>query len=72
MGSHVEKDIADTLGGLIYGLVGQVPQGGETVEVDGLVLKVEHVVGRRIRTIRARKIGSQAELESEEKHDAEQ
>lgn len=72
MDSHIEKDIADTLGGLIYGLVGQVPQGGETVEVDGLVLKVEHVVGRRIRTIRARKIGSQAELESEEKNDAEQ
>ena len=73
MESHITKDIADTLGGLIYGLVGQVPVGGETVEVDGLTLKVEHVAGRRIRTIRAKRNPTPEEEESEaNEHDTEQ
>jgi putative hemolysin len=67
MGSHITKDIADTLGGLIYGLVGQVPVGGETVEVDGLTLKVENVLGRRIRSVRAKHNPTAEEIESEAK-----
>ncbi len=58
MSSHIDKDIADTLGGLMYGLVGRVPVGGEKVEIDGLQLKIENVVGRRIRTVRAARIGT--------------
>ncbi|WP_062193567.1 transporter associated domain-containing protein [Anaerolinea thermolimosa] len=58
MGTHLDKDIADSLGGLIYGLVGRIPNGGETVEIEGLQLKVEAISGRRIRKVRARKIGT--------------
>lgn len=57
MGTHLDKDIADSLGGLIYGLVGRIPNGGETVEIEGLQLTVEAISGRRIRKVRARKIG---------------
>jgi putative hemolysin len=72
MDSHIPKDIADTLGGLIYGLVGQVPVGGETVEVEGITLKVEQVLGRRIRKVRARRDPPGEPHEAEEKdHDAE-
>ena len=67
MGSHITKDIADTLGGLIYGLVGQVPVGGETVEVEDLTLKVEHVIGRRIRSVRAKRNSTAEEMQSEAK-----
>jgi CBS domain containing-hemolysin-like protein len=56
MDSHIDKDIADTLGGLIFGLLGRVPVNGEAVEVDGLALSVEQVSGRRIRSVRASRI----------------
>ena len=53
MGTHLSKDVADTLGGFIYSQIGRVPVGGEKVEVDNLVLTVEQVSGRRIRRVRA-------------------
>jgi CBS domain containing-hemolysin-like protein len=64
MGSHLSKDSAETLGGFIYGEVGRVPVEGETVEVDGLVLTVEQVLGRRIRKVRARRQVSSANAPS--------
>ncbi len=56
MGTHIEKDLADTIGGLMYGLIGQVPTGGETVQIENVLLKVEQVTGRRIRKVRATRI----------------
>ncbi|WP_303773153.1 hemolysin family protein [Anaerolinea thermophila] len=56
MGTQIEKDLADTIGGLMYGLIGQVPAGGETVQIEDVLLKVEQVTGRRIRTVRATRI----------------
>ena len=38
----------DTVGGLIMGLLGQIPLEGEEVRYDGLVFKAEKVQGRRI------------------------
>jgi putative hemolysin len=64
-GAHVPKEISDTLGGLIYSELGKVPVVGETVEVGGLHLVVEQVVGRRIRIIRASVLKS-VEMEPEE------
>jgi Mg2+/Co2+ transporter CorC len=45
---------SDTLGGVIYNLVGRVPAMGEQVRVGNLLLTVEQVSGRRIRKVRAR------------------
>jgi putative hemolysin len=56
MGTEIEKDMADTLGGLMYGLMGKVPVGGEQVIVENVQLTVEKVVGRRIQKVRAMKI----------------
>ena len=56
MGTEIEKDMADTLGGLMYGLMGKVPVGGEQVELDGVQLTVEQVIGSRIHKVRAKKI----------------
>lgn len=66
MGTEVEKDMADTLGGLMYGLMGRVPVGGEQVELDGVQLTVEHVIGRRIHKVRAKKIERQGTEETNE------
>ncbi len=53
LGTHLVSELADTLGGYIYGTIGRVPVGGEQVRVDGWVLTVEQVSGRRIRKIHA-------------------
>ena len=53
VGISLPTDSSDTLAGFIYGKVGRVPVGGETVAVDDWVLTVEQVSGRRIRLVRA-------------------
>ncbi len=42
----------DTVGGLVFDLLGHVPAEGETVKVDGHVLRAERVQGRRIGRVR--------------------
>lgn len=71
MGSRLTKNSAETLGGYIYGEVGRVPVEGETVEVDGLLLTVEQVLGRRIRKVRARRLAL-TEENKEEPRDADE
>ncbi len=41
----------NTVGGLLYGLAGNIPRAGEGVEVDGLRFTVETVQGRRILSV---------------------
>ena len=42
----------DTVGGLILGLAGRVPEEGETFQVDGVNLTAERVQGRRVARVR--------------------
>jgi putative hemolysin len=67
VGTHLTKEVADTLGGFIYGQIGRVPVGGEHVQVENWDLTVEQVTGRRIRTVRACRF--QESLETEEDAD---
>lgn len=53
MGSSLPTDDADTLGGFIYSKIGRVPEVGDTVRDDRLLLTVEQVSARRIRKVRA-------------------
>jgi len=52
LNTHLTRDVADTLGGFIYGEIGRVPVEGEKVEVEDWTLTVEEVLGRRIRRVR--------------------
>jgi putative hemolysin len=56
MGSQLPKDEADTIGGFIYSRLGRVPDVGDQVEENHLLLVVEQVSGRRIRKVRARQL----------------
>ncbi|HEY9076023.1 MAG TPA: hemolysin family protein [Anaerolineaceae bacterium] len=67
MGSHLPRESADTLGGFIYGRIGRVPAGGETIEVDDLFLIVEQVSGRRIRKVRAQRKDPTRQVAEEKK-----
>jgi putative hemolysin len=48
----------DTVGGLLFGLLGHVPVEGETVDADGLRLRAEKVQGRRIGRVRITRVAS--------------
>lgn len=53
LGTNLVTDLADTLGGYIYGTIGRVPIGGESMRVEDWDLTVEQVSGRRIIKVRA-------------------
>lgn len=53
LGTNLTTDLADTLGGFIYGTIGRVPTGGESMRVEDWDLTVEQVIGRRITKVRA-------------------
>jgi putative hemolysin len=52
IGADLPEGEWDTVGGLLLGLAGQVPQVGEPFEVNGLLLAAEQVQGRRISRVR--------------------
>jgi CBS domain containing-hemolysin-like protein len=56
MGTEIATDNADTIGGYIYGQIGDVPSGGESLEAGDVTLVVDEVVGRRINKVRAIKM----------------
>jgi len=61
----------DTIGGLVFGLLGRQPQQGEKIEYDGVDLFVEKTDGRRIEKIKIvkredRTLLERAETEVEE------
>ena len=64
MECDLPTDEADTLGGFIYSNLGHVPNVGETVEQNGVLLTVEQVSSRRIRKIRAKKNAIKPELKN--------
>lgn len=55
MASNIATENADTIGGFIYGEIGDVPSGGEVLESEGVTLTVDQVVGRRITKVRAKR-----------------
>jgi CBS domain containing-hemolysin-like protein len=50
--SHLPTGAWDTVGGLLFDLLGHVPEEGESVEVDGMQLVADRVRGRRIERVR--------------------
>jgi CBS domain containing-hemolysin-like protein len=52
LGANLPDGDWDTVGGLVYGLLGHVPTEGEAVETDGYRLIAERVQGRRIGRVR--------------------
>src|SRR5690606_29326731 len=71
MDCDVSTDDNDTLGGYIFGLLGRVPEAGETLEIEQddciLKLRIEAVEGRRIRKVHVLRV----EPEPQEEDDAE-
>ncbi|MEX0592382.1 MAG: hemolysin family protein [Nitriliruptoraceae bacterium] len=48
LSSDLPEEGWDTVGGLVFGTLGRVPDEGESVEIDGVILTIENVQGRRV------------------------
>ena len=59
------EDVGDTIGGLVYNLVGHIPATGDTVSFRNLEFKVEKVVGRRLLKIVVTRREPEEEAEEE-------
>ncbi len=62
----LEEEDADTVGGLIYSLLGHVPEQGETLDLEGWRFTVLSVDGRRINQVRVELINPQQASEHED------
>ena len=51
LGRELPDDEWDTVGGLVFNLLGHVPEVGETVRFQALEFRAERVVGRRITSV---------------------
>jgi CBS domain containing-hemolysin-like protein len=51
LGTNLNSEETDTLGGYIYLTIGRVPIVGEVVETDELTMRVRSIDGRRIRKV---------------------
>jgi CBS domain containing-hemolysin-like protein len=76
MESDLSTEDNDTLGGYFFGLLGRVPEVGETIDIDEdkgkLVLRVESVEGRRIRKVHAERVPNAPEEPTEDEEHEEQ
>ena len=57
LGTQIEAEGFDTVGGLVYRELGKMPSDGDTVQVDGLVITVQSTIGRRIHRVRVGRAG---------------
>jgi len=48
LGAELPEEGWDTVGGLVFGTLGRVPVVGESVELDGIEITIQHVQGRRV------------------------
>jgi CBS domain containing-hemolysin-like protein len=55
MEMDLPRDDADTLGGYLFSQFGHVPENGESIEVDDILLTVTQVNGQRIQKINAQR-----------------
>ena len=56
LGTDLPNEEWDTLGGLLFGLLGHVPSPGERVEVEGIRLTAERIRGRRIAKVLVKRV----------------
>jgi CBS domain containing-hemolysin-like protein len=49
---RLEEDRYETVGGLVFGVLGHIPQPGESIEAHGLRFVVEQADDRRVQVVR--------------------
>jgi len=62
MGSELESEEFDTIGGYVFGLFGRLPKRDEAIEAEGLRFTVADTDGRRIKKLRIERVPVEASL----------
>ena len=52
LGTHIEKEDFDTVGGVVYSKLGKIPSNGDNVSMNGLTISVLSTTGHRIKKVR--------------------
>lgn len=65
-GLHLPEGDWDSVGGLVFSELGRVPEVGDEVPVDGVVLRVEKMDGRRVGVLRITRVEATDDLENSE------
>jgi CBS domain containing-hemolysin-like protein len=56
LGTSVVPDGFDTIGGLVLRELGKMPSPGDRVSVEGVLITVQTVIGRRIRQVKVERV----------------
>jgi putative hemolysin len=62
LGHSFDRDDVSTVGGLVLAEFGRVPRSGESIDVEGFRLAVEHVVRRRVKRIGVHRLSIEASV----------
>ena len=62
LGHSFDRDDVSTVGGLVLAEFGRVPRSGESIDVEGYRLVVEHVVRRRVRRVSVHRLPVEASV----------
>jgi CBS domain containing-hemolysin-like protein len=67
LGHGFDRDDVSTVGGLVLAEFGRVPRSGESIDVEGYRLVVEHVVRRRVKRVAVHRLRVEASVAPSEK-----
>jgi putative hemolysin len=62
--THLTRDLAETIGGVLVSLLGKIPAGGEKLTMEGWQVQIEQVSGRRIRKLHLHRTPENTETEA--------
>jgi CBS domain containing-hemolysin-like protein len=71
LGSEFESEDFDTIGGLVLGSLGRVPEVGDEIHFDGYLLRVDEVDGPRVAQVVARELPEEETSSSRKEEDSE-
>ena len=69
LGHSFDRDDVSTVGGLVLAEFGRVPRSGESIDVEGFRLAVEHVVRRRVKRVAVYRLPVEASVGGGERAD---
>jgi CBS domain containing-hemolysin-like protein len=67
LGHSFDRDDVSTVGGLVLAEFGRVPRSGESIDVEGFRLAVEHVIRRRVKRIAVHRLPVEASVGGSER-----
>ena len=71
LGSEFESEDFDTIGGLVLGSLGRVPEVGDEIRFDGYLLRVDEVDGPRVAQVVARELPEEETSSSRKEENSE-